>query len=267
MSQQTNAKELFLPLGERLFYYESKEYINAAPVYIESYNGYYEDYFNTHKAKVLIDIIGVSANRFDPKTIHDEAVSYLARVETVFNTLKYTEYEFIRYEQVDPIYEMDGLVKVPDEKKEKLLQRHRDELNIYKQGLEAIIEVREQFVTHVHSANTSEESNLYEKTPVIIIGDFNVKNLQKSFDARMSADQIALLFHYLVRIKVSPNLSQTRFGTIAERLFARNEKEVQDALGRVGTTMNDKEALIKLQKILGEILQEIDNDIDPKKRK
>ncbi|MGN6399983.1 MAG: hypothetical protein ACTHMD_05990 [Flavisolibacter sp.] len=258
MINPSNAKELFLPLGERLFYYESGKYIAAAQKFI--------DYLGDQSYYIPINIIneiGALANLIDTEDLCKEAAAYLLRVKSILKNLQDTQTELIQYAQVNPENDLNEFVAVTEERKVELRKKHHEELIQYKKLLEGLIKSRKN--TLAAKINNTPTISNDVKIEIKFPEDFSVTRLQKHFDPILSIEQAGLFLIYLSENKLIPNYTDSNLGKIAELLFARHNGRVRKSVSGL-RYKKTKSNLLELRETINKIISSINDDLKSLKR-
>jgi hypothetical protein len=252
----TTVKELFTPLGERLFEFESGRYHDDVGHYIMEWD---EISYNSHSE--IFDNIGKLANYFNPAEVYEEAQHYIARVKAVFEILEPPAFEKVEYDQLEG---WDKIVSKPptEERKQELMEGYKLELNSYLKDLDALMKARKgYFSSKPEAAENNPKLQNMQQTVIQLPENFTVTQLNKHFDPQLSVNQAALFLYYLREQAVLPPYSDSSIGVLAEAFFVRNKKGITQGLTDIYSIKESKEDLNGLKRVLQALIKQIDADL------
>jgi len=229
--------ELFLPLGNRLYYFESGKYVRESRAVIHpEIDGYIT--FAYHS---LMDEIGKRVNVFSPEQAYRLSTDYLRRVQSLIPKIEDVQFETVEYEGTDVV--LRGETNA--EQKKAWRERISRELSYYENGLQSIIDTRKN--------STIDEDKFIKgrsHTEINLPENFETKELQKHFDPTLNKDEIALLFYILKDRGIIPPYSDTSLSVLLSPLFGRSKQDIRQSLGVAGSSLKSNKAVIKSLKDL-----------------
>lgn len=218
---------VFIPLANRLYLYESEKYLDNNP-----FTGHMEEDYpfdSPYEYELVLDEIEKSLTRYDPLEVYREASFYLGRVILMIKNLKKMTHKGIW--NVDDVFEtaeistpVPKLIPLTIEEQNSLFESWMRELTYTQNILERIMNVRRHVVTPVTSEKVDSivEINLPERLPL--------KTITKHYQAHFSPTQAAILMQYLQDLKAIPPYTKTDIGRLGEFMFACNKKGISDGL-------------------------------------
>jgi hypothetical protein len=257
MQKPTTVKELFTPLNERLFAFESGRYLQEANRFIDQtgLEGYDEDHSK------LVYNIGRQASQFNPLDVYNEAITYVERIKAIIESLEPVQYEYVTYDH-DDLQDMNGSRPTTEEQKKIWMERHQRELSGFLKDLEAVLRVREGVIHHTAVPEQRKQEAINVNQPVIELPEnFTVTQLNKHFDPQLSVNQAALFLYYLREQAILPSYSDSAIGKLAEAFFVRNQKNITKSISDIYTVKRNKDDLKALKLVLDKLLKEIDTDL------
>ena len=254
-AKPTNVKELFAPLGERLFEFESGRYHNDVGFYAFEI----DEVLYTSRSDIVANI-GKQAYLFDSADVYEEALLYVPRIKAVLDALEPPAFQYIEYDTGDG----SGIEKTPttDKDKQELVDGYRRVLNTYLKDLDSIIKFRKGHITSKPSPETIKpQPQQMSQSFIQLPENFTVTQLNKHFDPQLSVNQAALFLHYLREQAVLPPYSNSSIGTLAEAFFVRNQKNITKGLTDIYSIKESKEDLNALKGVLQALIKQIDADL------
>lgn len=255
MANPTTVKELFAPLGERLYKFESNYF---SSFYFYAHHSW-ED-FDDETPDIYQIVKGASV--FDPQEVYNEAKLHEERVASIIKELKPLE----RIKIIDDLRQAEE-IEVPKNFRIHLLQKWKEEFDSYQTHLQSIQKIAfKNFQTTNCLKPSIADQGVGELTKQQVIQinlpeNFTVKQLNKDFDPQLSVNQVALFLHYLKDLAILPPYSDLSIGKLAEAFFVRNQKNVTKGLTDIYTIKSNEGELSNLKKVLQNLIKQIDIDL------
>lgn len=248
MPTLTDVKELFAPLGKRLYHFESKKYKTESWRYMDDLLKI--SYFDYQR---LMEDIAKNSNLYDPNLVCEEAKYYLLRTTNILNNLEPIEKELT-------FFVGETRTKIATEDMKNFWSSfYVNEISCYIDNLHTIINTCEQSPENIHR---KKRISPVEQQVIELPENFTVTQLNKHFDPQLSVATTTLFLYYLREKSVIPPYSDMALGKLAEVFFVRNQKNITKNLTNIYEVKESEKNLIELKKVLQALIKEIDKDIN-----
>ena len=255
MANPTNVKELFAPLDERLYKFESN--------YFSTFY-FYANFSSEELDKVKPNIyeIAKGVSLFDPDEVYNEAKLHEERVVDILHDLKPLK----KIKVIDDFKQVEEVELYPP-RSEYLFKEWQEEFAIYQTHLQSMQKIalkRRQSTNSKTPIDVNKGAEVLTKQQITQINlpeNFTVSQLNKSFEPQLSVSQAALFLYYLREHAILPPYSDSSIGKLAEAFFVRNQKNVTKGLTDIYTIKSNETELSSLKKVLQKLIKEIDNDL------
>lgn len=250
-------REVFQPLGNRLYLYESEKYLQNNPFGV----GMEEDYpFDTpYDYEQALDYIEKEVNKYDPAEVFHESVYYAGRVTKMKQSLRrkthkavWNDGETIAVGGVD--YPLVKEIELEPKEQQLFFQKCIEELDYFQAVLERISHSRSHVVQNATQRSTKVvQISLPDKLPL--------KKLKEDFEPYFSVNQAALFLKLLQELQVVPPYRVTDMGRLGEFMLACNQKGISDGITSINNDDIDKNDLKFVQALLTKLNREVENKL------
>ena len=259
MSNDAPLREVFEPLGNRLYDYESKKYMSNNPFGNATHEDYpFEISFPYHD---IMEGIGREVNSYDPVEVYNEAKYYAGRVEKVVKSLqRRTQKVFWDGRETMEVgrctYPVTKTIQLSDDEQERLFQGWKEELMFCYSVLREIMEARSHVIPENKKMIVKQEA-----TPIMLPEKLPIRNLQKHFTPYFSATQSAIFLQYLKDLQVIPSYIPSDIGRLGQFLFGRTQKDITVGLAKIKDDNVEEEDYKIVQALLVKINKEIERGL------
>jgi|GEM_PF-4924489 len=220
MNYQQSIRQVFAPLGERLYMFKSKMYLYDYAEYISPME--VEDKMTYYFDEDLVFHLGRLVNAFDPQEVVALAKEYEERTYKLLAQLEPRKTKTILSKGEIEIVDLN------DEEQAQLLNNWKNELSIYAYELEALQNARIGFTETSEREKIKSENPIHPKDLFEKIGKAKVPLYQKEFEQTMSLSQVALFMHYLTEQAIMPPYGITNYSYLASYFFNVSYKVRED---------------------------------------
>ena len=242
MQNQQNIKKAFLPLNQRLFHFESEDYLHSPGEVVEM------------DSQSIINKLLPAVGLFNDEEIQREAKVYEIRIVAILENLKPRQKEG----EIDELGYERNVLPISKERQEYLMIEWDHELQSYLNFIKTIIK---------NSSHNPIAENIKPLQQVILQlpSDFKVPDMPRSFIPLMTRQDSALFFHYLQKLGFMPKFHDTSICVLSTPFFAVGSQSTRDDLGKIHSLKANKEIMIAFKEKIGLIIEAIDKDLSTAK--
>lgn len=251
MESPRTVKQLFAPLGNRLYTFESNDYSS-------DYSDEYSEWENHIDYTIIIREIVKVLDEYDPKEVYEESKFYLSRVTDIQKNIKPLTTIVMKFRDGGCMEK-----EVPKGTQEIWFKKWQDDLEVYQTQLNSIIDISKKRIEFESQReyNNSTQNTTQKVNQINLPENFTVKQLQVIQKPKLSLSQSALFLYYLRDSGILPSYSDASLGKLAEAFLVRNEKTIRDGFTDIYNLKRKKDDLELLKLELQSLLKAIDEDL------
>ena len=240
MNDKLTIKEEFLPLANRLLFYESGDYLISSE---ESYSGLYHEDKPVYDYEEMIQHVCVRTNLYDSEEVYFEAKKYSKQVMGIMEKLepktKHTSYQ-------QPAQELTT------EQQEKFKMDCKMELFAYTYYLNIILR-----------NNYNKFKNQKESSKVVfhLHEGFKVGDITQDFNPLLSPKNAALLLHYFTALGITPTYAKGNLAILAKPLFGLSEQTTRTQMTNIYDLLDDNNEVEQAKAILHKLIAALDKGL------
>lgn len=243
MTHPSNIKEVFLPLANRLLFFESSEYLQTS---------FYKVYLNEDEDfpyESMIKHLTIVANLFDGDELKDEVTKYEKIISDVLKDLK----PKVKEHKIIVGSNHPTEVEVSAERQKGLMEEWQDELYTY---LEHLAILKSHPSGHISKPIKNDSSG-----SISLPENFSFEDLRRLSKPYLNKDTAALFLYYLKVNKVLPDYTDEDLASLALPFLTVSENTTRTKLGHIYDLRSDEKKLQKVKDMLLSLIKSIDEDL------
>ena len=240
MNDKLTIKEEFLPLANRLLFYESGDYLITSE---ESYSGLYDEDKPDYDYEEIIQHVCVRTNLYDSEEVYFEAKKYSKQVKGIIEKLV-PKTKHISHQQ--PAQELTA------EQQEKFMLDCKMELLTYTYYLNIVLR---------NNYNKYKDQKERSKVVFHLHEGFKVGDITQDFHPLLSPKNAALLLHYFTELGITPSYAKGNLARLATPLFGLSEQTTRTQMTNVYDLRDDINEVEQVKSVLIKLIAALDRGL------